>query len=432
MPRVYIGMSLDIIHHGHINLIEKARLYGDIIIGLLTDAAIADHKRLPFLTYEQRKRVAENINGVIDVVPQDEWDYTKNILKLKPDFMMHGDDWNEGPSVRYRDQAIKALMTYGGRLLEVPYTQGISSGALIAHQTRIGVTPDVRRSSLRRLLCAKKIVRIMEAHSPLSALIAEHTEEERAGKKVYFDGFWSSSLTDATEMGKPDIEALEISQRLANINHIFEVTSKPLIIDADTGGRVEHLKFNVRSMERLGISAVIIEDKTGLKKNSLLGNDVVQIQESVEVFSEKIRCARDALVSNDFMIIARIESLILDKGMDDALTRARSYVKAGADGIMIHSRKKNPDEVFQFAEKFRADFPHVPLVAVPTSYNQVTEDELEAHGFNIVIYANHLLRASYPAMRTVVKEILKNGRSAGLEDKIIPVEEILELIPGTK
>ena len=425
-------MSLDILHHGHINAIENARKHGDIIIGLLTDSAIADHKRLPVLTYEQRKKIAENLAGVVEVVPQHEWDYSINIRKYKPEFMIHGDDWHQGPLAPYRELAIAALDEYGGQLIEIPYTQGVSSSTLSTQLTEIGTTPDLRRASLKRLLSAKKIVRIIEAHSPLSALIAENIKEEKADKIVQFDGFWSSSLTDATEMGKPDIEALSISQRLNNINHIFDVTTKPMIMDADTGGKVEHFELDVRSMERLGISAVIIEDKTGLKKNSLLGNEVAQTQEDINIFSHKIRTARASRVSDDFMVIARVESLILGKGMDDALARARSYVNAGADGIMIHSRQKNPDEIFHFAETFRAEFPYVPLVSVPTSYNQVTEDELAAHGFNIVIYANQLLRSSYPAMKNVAQEILKSGRSLEVDKKLISIKEILELIPGTK
>jgi phosphoenolpyruvate phosphomutase len=295
-----------------------------------------------------------------------------------------------------------------------------------------GTTAEMRQITLKRLLRAKQLVRFIEAHSPISALIAEHARIENDGMVKEFDGFWSSSLTDSTEMGKPDIEALDISLRLNNINHIFEVTTKPLIMDADTGGKPEHFEINVRSMERLGISAVIIEDKTGLKKNSLFGNDVVQTQEEPEAFAEKIRAGRAARVNSDFMIIARIESLILDRGIEDAIRRARIYVAAGVDGIMIHSRQKSPDEVFEFARIFRGEFPEIPLVAVPTSYNKVTEDELAAHGFNIVIYANHLLRAAYPAMKAVAHEILKNGRSSEVDKQIMSVNEILEIISGTK
>jgi phosphoenolpyruvate phosphomutase / 2-hydroxyethylphosphonate cytidylyltransferase len=432
MATVYIGMSIDILHHGHINVIQHGRKLGKVIIGLLVDEAIADHKRLPYLTYGQRKKIAENILGVEEVVPQKEWDYSVNLKKYKPDYMVHGDDWIEGPLAPYRRLAIKALDEYGGKLIEIPYTVDVSSSEMSKQIQAIGTTPENRKQTLKRLLRVKPIVRFMEAHNPLSALIAEHAQIQEDGKLREFDGFWSSSLTDSTSMGKPDIEALDISNRLTGINNIFEVTTKPLIMDADTGGKPEHFEINVRSMERLGISAVIIEDKTGLKKNSLFGNEVSQTQESIESFCAKIRAGRASRVNSDFMVIARIESLILEQGMDDAVSRARAYVEAGADAIMIHSRKKQPDEVFSFASIFRGQFEHIPLVCVPTSYSHVTEDELAAHGFNIVIYANHLLRAAYPAMKKAALGILQDGRSSAVEKNLISIKEILELIPGTK
>jgi phosphoenolpyruvate phosphomutase / 2-hydroxyethylphosphonate cytidylyltransferase len=432
MPTVYIGMTVDVLHHGHINIIEHARQYGDVIIGLLTDAAVADHKRLPYLTYEQRKKILENISGVTRVVPQQEWDYAPNLRRYRPDFMVHGDDWLEGPLAPYRQKALAALAEFGGKLIEIPYTQGVSSQAMLSQMQGLGTTPAIRARTLKRLLAAKPISRFIETHNPISALIAEHASVEVEGKNRQFDGFWSSSLTDSTARGKPDIEALDISSRLLNVNDIFEVTTKPLIFDGDTGGKPEHFELNVRSMERLGLSAVIIEDKQGLKKNSLLGNEVVQSQEDIETFCDKIRAGRTARVGEDFMVIARIESLILEKGMQDAVDRATAYVNSGADGIMIHSRKKEPDEVFEFARIFRIDFPSVPLVCVPTTYNTCTEDVLAEHGFNIVIYANHLLRAAYPAMQLVAHEILRNGRTAEVDAHLIGINEILELIPGTR
>lgn len=432
MPSIYIGVSLDVLHHGHINLIEKASAIGNLTVGLLTEKAISNHKRLPFLTFEQRKKILENIKGVSTVVPQDEWDYSPNLLKYKPDIMVHGDDWTDGPAAPYRKLALEALSQFGGKLLEIPHTRGIISSSLAEHTFPLVTTSDIRRSTLKRLLNAEKLVRLLEAHSPLSALIAEKASVEKDGLQKEFDGFWSSSLTDSTEMGKPDIEALSVSQRLNNINDIFDVTTKPLIMDADTGGKIEHLEINVRSMDRLGISAVIIEDKAGLKKNSLFGNEVFQEQEDIQIFSQKIRAARAAVISEDFMIIARIESLILENGLEDALTRADAYVNAGVDGVMIHSRKKKPDEVIEFASKFRQSHPFVPLVAVPTSYNKVTEGELEAAGFNVVIYANQLLRASYPAMKSVALSILEHGRSHEADSDLIAISEILGLIPGTR
>lgn len=432
MPTVYIGMTVDILHHGHVNIIEQARAYGDVLVGLLTDAAVADHKRLPYLTYEQRERIVKNLVGVKQVVPQSEWDYAPNLRRYRPDFMVHGDDWLEGPLAPYRKRALEALAEFGGKLIEIPYTKGVSSQAMHLQEQNLGTTPDIRRRTLKRLLAAKPISRFIEAHNPLSALIAETSSIEVGGKLRQYDGFWSSSLTDSTSKGKPDIEALDISSRLANVNDIFDVTTKPLIFDGDTGGRPEHFELNVRSMERLGISAVIIEDKTGLKKNSLLGTEVVQTQEDPKAFCEKIRAGRGARVSDDFMVIARIESLILDRGMKDALDRANEYAGAGVDGIMIHSRKKKPDEVFEFSRSFRANFPNIPLICVPTTYNTVSEEELAANGFNIVIYANQLLRAAFPAMQKVALEILKNGRSAEVDSDLMSIKEILKLIPGTQ
>lgn len=432
MAIVYIGLTVDVLHHGHINLIRKGAEHGDVIIGLLTDSAIAQHKRLPYLTWEQRRDIVASIYGVKRVVPQDSWNYADNLRTYKPDFMVHGDDWRTGPDASLRIDALSVLEEHGGKLIEVPYTKGVSSGAIMSDTLIIGTTPDIRRKSLRRLLNAKHMVRLIEAHSPLSALIGESVSETIDGERREFDGFWSSSLTDSTERGKPDIEALDISSRLRNINDIFEVTTKPLVMDGDTGGKEEHFELNVRSMERLGISAVIIEDKTGLKKNSLLGNDTAQTQEDIDVFCAKIRAGRSALISEDFMIIARIESLILEKGIEDALLRARAYVAAGAHGIMIHSRQRKPDEVYKFANSFRQEFPTIPLVSVPTSYNAVTERELQEHGFNMVIYANQMLRSAYPAMKKNARAILKHGRSLEIDEDLISISEILDLIPGTK
>jgi len=346
--------------------------------------------------------------------------------------MVHGDDWLDGTLAPYRTRALADLDEYGGKLIEIPYTKGVSSQAMHLQEQSLGTTADIRRRTLKRLLAAKPISRFIETHNPLSALIGETASIDTGDRIRQFDGFWSSSLTDSTSRGKPDIEALDISSRLGNVNDIFEVTTKPLIFDGYTGGRPEHFELNVRSMERLGISAVIIEDKTGLKKNSLLGNDVAQTQEDPAAFCDKIRAGRAARVSDDFMVIARIESLILDRGLQDALKRAERYVGAGIDGIMIHSRQQNPDEVFAFAASFWSVFSDVPLVCVPTTYNTVTEEELAEHGFNIVIYANQMLRAAFPAMQKVALGILRHARSAEVDAELMSIKEILKLIPGTQ
>ena len=430
---VYVGMSADLIHTGHLNILKKAAELGEVTIGLLTDAAIASYKRVPYMSFDQRREVVENLKGVSKVVPQETLDYVPNLKALRPDYVVHGDDWREGVQRETRQCVIDALAEWGGQLVEVPYTAGISSTALQKALKEVGTTPDIRRSRLRRLLQVKPIVRFLDLHNALSGLIIENTSVSMPdGTKREFDGMWGSSLTDSTAKGKPDIEAVDVSARMTTLNEVLEVTTKPIIYDGDTGGQPEHFVFTVRTLERLGVSAVIIEDKTGLKKNSLFGTDVAQTQDEIPAFCEKIRMGKLAQATDDFMIIARIESLILDKGVDDAMERAQAYLDAGADGIMIHSRRKSPDEIFEFCDRY-AQLPNrKTLVAVPSSYNTVTEDELAARGVNVVIYANHLLRSAYPAMVNTAKSILTHQRSAECDAQLLPIKDILELIPGTK
>jgi len=432
MKKVYVGMSADLIHPGHVNIIKEADKLGEVIVGLLTDKAIASYKRLPYMSFDQRKEVIENIKGVSKVVPQNTLDYSYNLESIKPDFVVHGDDWKEGVQSKTRQQVIDCLSKWGGELIEVLYTQDISSTQLNKSLMELGTTSDIRRARLRRLINAKPVVRILETHNALSALIAENTVVERNGKDVSFDGVWSSSLTDSTSKGKPDIEAVDTTSRVNSVNEIFEVTTKPMIFDGDTGGKTEHFEFTVKSLDRIGVSAIIIEDKTGLKKNSLFGNDVFQTQDSIENFCDKISRGKLAQISDDFMIIARIESLILEAGMEDALTRADAYINAGADGIMIHSKHKNPAEIIEFMQKFREKNKITPVVVVPSSFNSVTIEEFEEMGANVVITANHMLRAAYPAMLKVAQSVLRNGRSLEAEPDCMSIKEILEFIPGTK
>jgi len=428
---VYVAMSADILHNGHLNIINKASSYGEVVIGLLTDKAIASYKRVPFMNYQQRFEVVSSIKNVKNVIPQETLDYSSNLLKLKPEIVVHGDDWREGVQSKTRSKVIETLNKWGGELVEIPYTQGISSTKLINAKHDLGSTPDIRRNALRRILSAKKQARFLEVHNALTGLIVEKTFLNSEFGITEFDGMWSSSLTESTIKGKPDIEAVDVSARLTTLNEVLEVTTKPIIYDADTGGKIEHFEFTIRNLERLGISAAIIEDKTGLKKNSLLGTDVLQTQDTIENYSLKIASAKKAQVTDEFMLIARIESLILNKGIQDALDRANAYIDAGADGIMIHSRRKDPTEVFEFIEKYNKFNNRQPLVCVPSSYKDVTEKELESRGVNIVIYANHLLRSAYPAMVKTAKSILRNGRAAECENDLLSIKEILALIPGT-
>lgn len=427
---VYVGMSADLIHPGHLNIIREAAKLGEVTVGVLTDAAIASYKRLPYMTYEQRAAVVAQLKGVAHVVPQTTLDYIPNLKTLKPDFVVHGTDWRNGVQAKTRQDVIDTLATWGGQLVEPEYTEGVSSTQLNKAIREVGTTPDIRRRRLRRLLAAKPLVRVMEAHSGLSGLIVEHSSVTKGGRKHEFDAMWLSSLTDSTLKGKPDNESVDVTSRLRTVNDILEITTKPIIYDGDSGGLPEHFTFLVRSLERLGVSAVIIEDKIGLKQNSLLEQGNVQRQASIEDQCHKIKMGKQAQVTDDFMIIARCESLIAGKGEDDAITRCRAYCEAGADGIMIHSKAKTPDEIVSFVKRFRTEVSaDKPIVVVPSTYAQVTEDELVKIGVNIVIYANQLLRAAYPAMQKVAERILECGRAqeAGAEF-CMPIQEIISLI----
>jgi phosphoenolpyruvate mutase len=428
--KIYLCMAADVIHHGHINLIKKAKEYGNVILGLLTDEAISAHKKVPYLNFYQRKKIVENLKYISKIVPQAEWDYSFNILKYKPDYFIHGDDWLFNKDKWMRENVIKALKSYGGVLVEVPYTKDVSSNELKNdYLKRFSHYPDVRKSSLKRKFESGKFIRLIEATTPFSALLIERFFLAKKKNKISFDGFWSSSLCDSIMMGKPDNESLDLSRRFSNINSIFDVVALPLMMDFDTGGNIEHFISNLKIAERIGISAICIEDKTGLKKNSLLGNSVIQHQDTIKNFCLKIKKGRQNKQSDDFMIVARIESLILGKGMKDALYRAHAYCKAGADSILIHSKNKTSSEIIKFAKEFRKINKYVPLVAVPTTFNSIKEENLQKAGFNCVIYANQITRAIYPAIENVLKTILRDGRSYKLNNSISEVKKLLNFIP---
>lgn len=429
---VYVGMSADIIHPGHLNIIHEATKLGRVVVGVLTDAAIASYKRLPYLSYEQRALIVENLKGVDEVIPQTTLDYVPNLEKIRPDYVLHGDDWKKGVQQKTRQRVIDCVAQWGGKVIDIPYTQGISSSMLNQRLKEIGTTPEIRMKRLRRLIAAKSIVRILESHSGLTGLIAENAYVEVNNMKREFDGMWASSLTDSTSKGKPDIEAVDLTTRLHGLNDALEVTTKPFIYDGDTGGKLEHFVFTVRTLERLGVSAVIIEDKVGVKQNSLFGTDAMQVQDTIENFCAKIKAGKNAQITDDFMVIARCESLIAGKTIKDALERSFAYVESGADAIMIHSKEKTGEDIKEFCQQFRQKYENIPLVVVPTTYNQFTEEELASWGINVVIYANHMLRSAYPAMLNCAKSILTHGRSKeAAEEYCMPIKDILELIPGT-
>ncbi len=426
--KVYVGLAVDIVHEGHIKILKEANKLGDIIVGLLTDEAIASYKNIPHLDYKRRKIIIQNIKFVKKVIPQHTLSYVPNLNLIKPDFVVHGNDWKTGVQKKTRNDVIKTLKKWSGKLVEPMYTKNISSTIIKNKILEISSFPQNRVSRLKRLCTSKNIVRILESHNSLTGLIIENLKIKKNNLDVEFDGMWSSSLTDSATKGKPDNSALDFSSRISSLNDMMDVTTKPLVFDADNGGQVEHLSFLIRSLERSGASAIIIEDKVGLKKNSLFKNQIGTKQDKPQIFAKKIKKICDARQSEDFMVIARIESFIVGKGLSDALKRAEIYSKAGADAILIHSKEKTPAEIFSFAKEFKKSKNFIPLVSVPSTYSKVYEKDLIKNGFKLVIYANQLLRAAYPAMQNAAKTILKKSRAYEIDKKIIPIKEIINLI----
>ena len=428
MKTAYTCFCTDVIHEGHLNIIDHAKKYGKVIVGCLSDKALIRYNKFPTISQEERVELYRTIDGVDEVVIQDDMLYNDVIAQLKPDYVLHGDNWKEGPAKTIRAHVAELLKEYGGELVDIPYTYNEKVKKIDLQLREKLAMPEYRRKRLRQLIEMTPIVKTMEAHSGLTGLIVEKTVVQHEGKLDQFDAMWVSSLCDSTAKGKPDIELVDMTSRFRTIDDIMEVTTKPIIFDGDTGGLTEHFVYTVRSLERMGVSAVIIEDKKGLKKNSLFGTEVEQTQATIEEMSAKIAAGKKAQLTDDFMIIARIESLILERGMEDALERAFAFVKAGADGIMIHSRKKDPAEIVEFCDKFRAKDSKTPLVVVPSSFNVITEDELASHGVNIVIYANQLTRSAFPAMQKTAEDILRYHRAKEVDDRLLPIKDIITLI----
>lgn len=428
MKIVYTCFCTDVIHEGHVNILTEAKKYGKLIVGILSDSAMIRYNRFPTVDFAERVRIVEELGIADEIITQDDIMYDKVVAEIHPDYVIHGDNWKNGPEKAIRDNAEKLLEAYGGSIIDVPYTYNENVKRIDRRIREKLAMPEYRRKRLRQLIEICPIVKTLEVHSGLTGLIAEKTIVETDGELDQFDAMWISSLCDSTAKGKPDIELVDMTSRFRTIDDVMEVTTKPIIFDGDTGGLIEHFVYTVRTLERMGVSAIIIEDKTGLKKNSLFGTEVEQTQDSIEHFCEKIKSGKKIQLTDDFMIIARIESLILEQGMDDALERAFAYVEAGADGIMIHSRKKDPAEILEFCDKFREKNSRTPIVVVPTSFNQITESELAAHGVNIVIYANQLTRSAFPAMEQTAKDILRYHRAKEVDDRLMPIKNIITLI----
>ena len=429
MKTVFLGMGTDILHGGHIAIIQKAAALGELTVGVLSDEVVSTYRRYPLLPCEERMKIVSAIQGVARVIRLDTLSCRDVIRDLRPDYFVHGDEWRDNFMKPLREECLRALAEFGGELVEFPYAADPVYEKLEAGARAQLSIPDARRGRLKKLLAQKGLVTALEAHSGITGLIAEKTVVYQEGAARQFDAMWISSLCDSTARGKPDMEVVDLSARFRTVDDILEVTTKPVIFDGDTGGLAEHFVYTVRSLERMGVSMVIIEDKVGLKRNSLFGTDVQQTQAGIDDFCEKLRAGKAACKTSDFMICARIESLILEQGMEDALTRARAYVRAGADAIMIHSRRTDPDEIFTFVERFRAENVLTPLVVVPTTFNTVTEEEFKQRGVNVVIYANQLTRTGFPAMQNAARTIREHHRAAECDALCMPINDILTLIP---
>lgn len=430
MKQVYICFSTDIIHNGHLSILKKAADLGEVTVGILTDEVVASYKHYPLIPLDERITMFESLKYVRRVVVQESLDYTDVLEQLKPDIVVHGDDWLVGYQANIRAKVIETLKQWNGELVEFPYTHTPTEETLSNLDALLSL-PETRRSRLRKLMAYKPCLSVCEAHNGITGLIVEKTAVDTPNGRKQFDAMWVSSLCDSTAKGKPDIELVDMTSRLNTLEEIMEVTTKPIILDGDTGGQIEHFVYNVQTLERMGISAIIIEDKKGLKKNSLFGTGVGQMQDSIEGFCAKIAAGKNAQKTRDFMIIARCESLILEQGLEDALERCHAYVKAGADGVMIHSKSKTPDEVYAFCDAFRAVDAKTPIIVVPTTYNGETEEQLASHGINVVIHANHLIRSAFPAMQATAKSILENGRSKEADKLCMSIKEILTLLPNS-
>jgi phosphoenolpyruvate phosphomutase len=427
---IYVPMGADVIHSGHLNVINKAKKYGDIVIGLFTDSAIAEYKSFPLINFQQRLEIIKNIKGVNNIMKQNTWDYSENLKTIKPDYLIHGDDWKRGIQKKTRAKVIKTLKRWGGKLIEIPYTKSPLASTVHEKVKENIFTAESRVAILKRLIDSKKIVRFIECHNPLTGLMIENLKINHKNTFKEFDGIWSSSLTDSVSNGKPDNQSFELSARINNLSNLLELTTKPVLFDADNGGQPEHLPYTVRNLERLGVSAIVMEDKIGLKRNSLFKDQSKAYQDSVKNFKKKIAISCNSRRSQNFLVVARVESLIFNRGINDAINRAEHYSKSGADLILIHSKSNSPEEIFKFAKKFRKSKFYKPLVAVPSTYSKVNERELIKNGFKMVIYANHLLRAAYPAMENAALSILRDSKSSKIEKKIISIKKILNIIPN--
>ncbi len=406
---VYVGMSADLVHPGHINLLREAASLGRVTVGLLTDRAISSYKRMPFLTFEQRRAVIEHIAFVTAVVPQDTLDYTDNLRLLRPDFVVHGDDWRNGVQAQTRRRVLDVLREWGGTLVEPPYTEGISSTALRMAAMDIGFAPGVRQRRLRRMLDCKPLVRVMQAHDGLSAHIVDRLEETTQGAPREYDAIWVDSLAGAPIRGKPDPLPFDLSSRLVTLHEILDATTKPLICNAGGAGHAAGVTAAVRTLERIGVSAIVIDTEVTDRRAVPAMAASAPPQDDMAAFIREIAAARDARVTPDFMIIARINDRTRDCGADRMMARAAAGVDAGADAVMCDSDPVNPDGIFDLCRRYRRLMNGHPLLVGLSGTEGLQEHDLASAGASMVVYTDTLLRAAREAMISAASQVLSCG-----------------------
>jgi phosphoenolpyruvate phosphomutase len=427
---VFVVMSAEIFHPGHLNIIKVARDLGEVTVGLATDRFNARYKRLTLMSYEDRKAIVENINGVKNVIAQDTLDLAPILRELRPDYFVHGDDWKFGPLKAVRQQVLEVMQEWGGVLVEPPYTEGISSTKLNAAWRSIGATPETRIRHFRRMLEFQPVVRLLEVHNSLSGIIIERTLVEGNERDKEFDGMWYSDLTDSLAKGKPNSSFVDLTSRINTIHGILESTTKPLIVEAGNGGITEHFVSTVKTLERLGVSAVVIADKVGYEGAvfSLNGNEPVQ--EDVNDFARKIASGKKTQVNKDFSIITQINSLVMHEDVENALRRARVYIEAGVDALMIHSNVETLTDFFEFCRSYRNLEDKVPLLAAIPARSSLDEDQLISAGVQFIVYPDQLLRAAYTSMLNAAKTLLIQARASDVDELYAPISEICDFVPG--
>jgi len=420
---VYVGMVGDMLHVGHINILKTAARLGRVTVGVLTDRAVVGYKRLPLLAFEDRVRVVESIADVAAVVPQKTLSYVENLRALRPDYVVHGDDWRYGDQVsRARAEVIATLGEWGGELVEVAYTKGISSTAIHRSGAADALFSGTRQGRLRRLLAAKPTLRIVEAHSGLSAKIA--AEVRGPDGATGFDAVWQSGLTDAIHRGKSDGGAVDRGRRLQAVEEILDAGPLPLIYDGRAAGRPETVFDLTRALDKAGVSALCLGDRSDPDRT---GPEMSPAETVAQIEAVRAACPTGAV-----MAISRIVVAAPGNGgsgaLDRALDRALALLEAGSDAVMFDSAADTAEPILDIAARLRRQRRDVPLFAAQSDRWGAPIHRFENAGIDAVVYETHLLRATVAPMRRAATALLAEG--TGPAPDLTPLPELRGLFPS--